>query len=546
MPDFPTEQPRRSPCFRVRKYVCGFWLLATATLFTVKVGAQWTVNAASTAGAEGAVLKAGFNGVLVGHIELSSGYPHAAIWSAINDGFVDLHPTGFSAVDTSFVFTTNGNQQAGCVIAGGKARAALWSGTSVSFVDLGPLEFGKTAINAMTASQQGGYGINELTPFRHALIWAGTSQSVMDLHPAGYVESEVQAMAASKQAGYARYSNGRRTAILWSGSSTDYVNLGFGATESSVYAMTDTLQGGVIYDPNILSEQAVLWSGTAGSRVFLGGGNSRVFAMAGDFQAGESGNQAAVWRGTSSSYENLHALVVSALGTGYTTSSVKGAYIKNGYVYLVGLAWDPIRRVSAPVVWSEPIVSFPVITQQPPSRAVLAGGVTTFYAGATGSGPISFQWRKDGVNIGGATSSTFSIISCAPGDEGVYTFVVTNAAGTATSDGATLVVNVPPVITLLPVSQTVTAGSTVSFTVAASGTPPFSYQWIKWISYPGSNTPITGATNSTFTITNVSASDAGGYEVMVTNAGGHVFSSATLNVTALIPPSDAIITITVE
>lgn len=79
-----------------------------------------------------------------------------------------------------------------------------------------------------------------------------------------------------------------------------------------------------------------------------------------------------------------------------------------------------------------------------------------------------------------------------------------------------------PTITTEPQSQTLKAGSSVTFTVVAAGTPPLRYQWNK------NETPIPGATSATLTLNNVSTADLGTYTVTVSNAGGAVTSSGAL------------------
>ena len=87
--------------------------------------------------------------------------------------------------------------------------------------------------------------------------------------------------------------------------------------------------------------------------------------------------------------------------------------------------------------------------------------------------------------------------------------------------------NTAPAISIQPTSQSVTSGNTASFSVTASGTSPFSYQWNK------DGTTISGATSSTYIISGASTKDAGGYSVTVTNISGSVTSSvATLTVAA--------------
>jgi hypothetical protein len=76
-----------------------------------------------------------------------------------------------------------------------------------------------------------------------------------------------------------------------------------------------------------------------------------------------------------------------------------------------------------------------------------------------------------------------------------------------------------PFITSQPTNQTVTAGGTATFTVAADGTPPLNYQW-RW-----NGTNLAGATGTALTLSNVQSAQAGSYAVRVTNTFGSVLSS---------------------
>ncbi len=69
------------------------------------------------------------------------------------------------------------------------------------------------------------------------------------------------------------------------------------------------------------------------------------------------------------------------------------------------------------------------------------GDPVTFTVVASGTAPLSYQWRKNGTNIGGATGSSYDIASAAPGDAGTYDVVVTNSCGSVDSNDATLTVN---------------------------------------------------------------------------------------------------------
>jgi hypothetical protein len=82
----------------------------------------------------------------------------------------------------------------------------------------------------------------------------------------------------------------------------------------------------------------------------------------------------------------------------------------------------------------------PIITRQPLSRAVYSRTNVTFSVTAVGSPTPSYQWRKNGVNIAGATSATLQLKSVTRSDAGKYTVRVSNAIGWMISNAATLMV----------------------------------------------------------------------------------------------------------
>ena len=86
--------------------------------------------------------------------------------------------------------------------------------------------------------------------------------------------------------------------------------------------------------------------------------------------------------------------------------------------------------------------SAPVITTQPSNQTVGAGQTATFSVVATGTPPLSYQWQKGTSAIAGATSTTYTTPPTGLSDSGsTFRVVVSNSAGTATSDTATLAVN---------------------------------------------------------------------------------------------------------
>jgi len=85
----------------------------------------------------------------------------------------------------------------------------------------------------------------------------------------------------------------------------------------------------------------------------------------------------------------------------------------------------------------------PTILQQPQPLVVEAGDSASFTVQPQGSLPFSYQWRKDGNSINGATDRTFAISVVQKADEGDYSVVVSNGAGKATSANARLSVIEP-------------------------------------------------------------------------------------------------------
>jgi glucose/arabinose dehydrogenase len=90
----------------------------------------------------------------------------------------------------------------------------------------------------------------------------------------------------------------------------------------------------------------------------------------------------------------------------------------------------------------------PAISSHPANQSVMVGQPASFTVGATGTPPLSFQWQRNMVGIAGATSQTFTVASTTLSDNGAkFSCIVTNSAGAATSNEATLTVVTPaPVI----------------------------------------------------------------------------------------------------
>jgi len=165
-------------------------------------------------------------------------------------------------------------------------------------------------------------------------------------------------------------------------------------------------------------------------------------------------------------------------------------------------------------------ISGPAIMVQPQSLVVCLCTPATFSVEATGMEPLSYQWKKDGVDIPGANRNTYLVPRASGSDEGCYQVVVKNICGWIESDVAELSVSKSPCISVQPVSQTVCecASKMVAFSVTATGAKPLNYQWKK------DGVIIPGANLDKLSIFEAKADDASGYTVVVTNKFGSVES----------------------
>jgi hypothetical protein len=230
-------------------------------------------------------------------------------------------------------------------------------------------------------------------------------------------------------------------------------------------------------------------------------------------------------------WEKTGVAISGATAPSYTTPPTTSA--DNGSVFLVVVTNSKGSTASSAVTLTVTSAAVaPKISTQPLSQAVTAGQTATFSVAATGTAPLSYQWEKNGANIAGATAASYTTPATAATDSGSkYQVVVSNSAGSATSNAATLTVNPPtiaPTITAQPANQSVTAGQTATFSVAATGTAPLSYQWEK----NGAN--IAAATTASYTTPATATTDSGSkFQVVISNSAGSVTSNAaTLTVNA--------------
>ncbi len=179
-----------------------------------------------------------------------------------------------------------------------------------------------------------------------------------------------------------------------------------------------------------------------------------------------------------------------------------------------------------------PLTVSPSITTQPQSMTNIVGTGGSFNVAASGTAPLSYQWRLNSANLAGATGTSLAFASVQTTNAGSYTVVVTNVAGALTSGVATLTVWAPPAITVQPTNRVAVVGDNLSFTVAATGTPAPAYQWQFY------STNLPAATAATLSLPNVAMGQAGTYYTVITNIAGTTNSAnAVLTVYSTAAPT---------
>ncbi|MDB6057129.1 MAG: large protein, partial [Verrucomicrobiales bacterium] len=213
---------------------------------------------------------------------------------------------------------------------------------------------------------------------------------------------------------------------------------------------------------------------------------------------------------------NILGAITSALTITGATATDAGSYSVD-----VSNSVNVVSSTAATLTVVDP----PSITAGPTSATVNAGDPAMFAVAANGTPPLSFQWRRNGTLVSGATDSAINISNAQQINAGSYDVVVTNAGGSATSSAAVLMVLDPPAFTAQPVSQTAFAGADIIFNVSVTGAAPFTYKWRQ----DGENLVdagnITGSQTPSLTLHNVHDADNGAYSVVVQNTAGSATSS---------------------
>ena len=224
--------------------------------------------------------------------------------------------------------------------------------------------------------------------------------------------------------------------------------------------------------------------------------------------------------------------IAGATSASYTTPAVTQA--DNGAKYVVSVSNSFSGVTSNTVTLNVRNLS---ITTQPVSQTVILGDTVTFTVAAIGTAPLSYQWEDNGRFIFGATSSSYSTVAAIEDDGAEVTVVVSNLAGSVTSEPAILTLFIPATIVAPPKNQTVAVGEAATFSVQARGTLALSYQWQRRARGEAIAQDIPGAASPNYIRSAVTAADQGSeYTVRVRDTQGNAaLASATLTVTPTSP-----------
>ncbi len=132
--------------------------------------------------------------------------------------------------------------------------------------------------------------------------------------------------------------------------------------------------------------------------------------------------------------------------SGATSSSYSKANVQSSdagtYAVTVSNVAGNVTSANATLTANVP----PSITTQPANQTVAQGSAATFNVVASGTAPLTYQWRFNGANISGATGSSYTKSNAQPADQGNYSVVVSNSAGNVTSANASLTVKITAIV----------------------------------------------------------------------------------------------------
>lgn len=189
----------------------------------------------------------------------------------------------------------------------------------------------------------------------------------------------------------------------------------------------------------------------------------------------------------------------------------------NGTITLASDASNAPTSVAVSATGVTPATA-PTISSQPTNQTVVAGQTATFSVTASGVGPLTYQWKKSGTAISGATSASYTTAATTSADNGAsFTVAVSNSAGSVTSSAASLTV------------------TTATLSLSANPTS-LSFGSVNVGSNSSQSVTFTNNGNSDVTVSNVSVSGAG-FNATGVSAGQVVAAGKTASLSVTFAPS---------
>jgi hypothetical protein len=203
-----------------------------------------------------------------------------------------------------------------------------------------------------------------------------------------------------------------------------------------------------------------------------------------------------------------------------------------GFLWIIALALCPSLRAG----------DAPVFTSQPGHQSVKLGSPVRFSVTASGTGPLSYQWKKNNLPIAGATDAVLVIASAQPDDAGGYLITVTNSAGSAVAS-TWLTVEHAPIFTTQPSDIIVENGLGFEFRLSITTAGSSGITWTALLNDRAVEVQaflVTQQNDSIKVILRfkpVKYADSGVLQLFATNPYGTTASAATrLIVAATAPP----------
>jgi hypothetical protein len=144
----------------------------------------------------------------------------------------------------------------------------------------------------------------------------------------------------------------------------------------------------------------------------------------------------------------LSGLVGTVAGLAGASGSADGIGSSARFYYPTGIAAGTsgnlyVADTNNQTIRSTQAQAGPTIQSQPQSQTVTVGANVSFSVTATGAPAPTYQWSYNGSQMAGQTSFTLTLNNVQTANAGSYTVLVHNAAGSVTSNPATLTVNQP-------------------------------------------------------------------------------------------------------